>query len=613
MATVTLGMAVVFALIAAALLLFVTEPIPPDMTAIGVLVALAVLEPWTGVTTAAALSGFASSATLTILAMYVLSEGVQETGIIDRLGETLERVSRGDEGRLLLSTTGTTGLAAGIVNNTPVVAVFIPMVNHLAERAGISPSKLLLPLSYAAMLGGTLTLVGTATNLLASDLSAELLDHRIGMFEFTPLGVVVLVVGLAYLLTIGRRLTPARVTPERDFTAEYELEKHLSKVRVREGSPLVGESTAGMQAAIDAAEPTVDVLRIERDGETYMARRSEHVIQSEDVLVVRSTLQALNRVTDDLGLQQLSREEVSEADLVKEVGTVVEAVVRSDSGFVGETVAETGLSDVLHTTVLAIRRGDTTIRQGLSDTRLEAGDTLLVQTTESAIDYLTDEGDLLVTERPAPPLPAAGEDAAPPAPLSARTPIAVGILLGVVALAALGVVPIVIAALGGVVAMVATGCLTASDAYDAVSWNVVFLLAGVLPLGVAMRQTGGDALLASILAASEQFLPVIAILALVYLVTAVLASIITPVATVVLMIPVAVDTASRIGAEGFGFLLAVTFAASGAFMTPIGYQTNLMVYGPGGFRFTDYARVGAPLQLLLAAVVTGGIWLLWGV
>ncbi|WP_152040359.1 SLC13 family permease [Salinigranum salinum] len=613
MVTVTLGMAIVFALIGGALVLFVSEALPADVTAIAVLVALALLEPWTGVSARMAIAGFASSATVTILAMYILSEGVQRTGVVDRLGVTLARVTKGDERRLLAATVGSTGVAAGIINNTPVVAVFIPMITGLAERAGLSPSKLLLPLSYAAMLGGTLTLIGTATNLLASDLSRQLLDHPIGMFEFTPLGILVLLAGIAYLLTVGRRLTPARIPPESDFTAEFELDRYLSRVQLREDSPLAGLPIARAHERFDEDEADLDILQVERDGETYLAGWSDHVLEPGDVLVVRSTLQALNRITEAIGVRQLPHEDVDETDLLGDVGTLVEAVVLPDSGLVGETADEAGLDRALATTVLAVRRGPDTIRTDLDEFVFKAGDTLLLQTTEPAVQFLTEEGDLLVSEHSESELPQPDVDDEDLAPLSPKTPYALAIMAGVIGLAALGWVPIVIAALGGVVAMIATGCLSSSDAYDAVSWNVIFLLAGILPLGIAMQQTGGDALVSSALVGAADVLPVLGLLALFYLLTAVLASAITPVATVVLMIPVAVDTATRIGADGFAFLLAVTFAASGAFMTPIGYQTNLMVYGPGGYTFTDYFRVGAPLQLVLTVVVTLGIAVLFGV
>ena len=612
MPAITLGMALVFLLIGVALVLFVTEAIPSDITAIGVLVALALLQPWTGVRASEAIQGFASSATVTILAMYILSEGIQRTGVVERLGIALARVTRGDERRLLTATVGTTGVAAGIINNTPVVAVFIPMITGLADRAGISPSKLLLPLSYAAMMGGTLTLIGTSTNLLASDLSSDLLDHPIGMFEFTPLGVLVLVVGTAYLLTVGQWLTPARVSPETNLTDEFDLHRYLSRVTVGEDAEVVGRSLEAVQADFESVDD-VDLLQLQRDGEAFLATASDQSVQAGDVLVVKATLQSLNRLTQGPGLRQLHRDGVDEDDLTVGEGTLVEAVVLPDSGLAGKTVEETGIVEALHTTVMAIRRDEELLRDELDSVALEPGDTVLLQTTDGAIDYLAEAGDLLVTHRAADEVPLVDAADDSPDPLSPKTPYALGIMVAVIGVAALGWVPIVIAALGGVFAMVVTGCITASDAYDAVSWNIIFLLAGVLPLGVAMQRTGGDALIASALVGSADVLPILGVLALFYVLTALLASIITPVASVVLMIPIAVDTASRIGADGFAFLLAVTFAASGAFMTPIGYQTNLMVYGPGGYKFTDYLRVGGPLQMLLAAVVTIGIAVMFGV
>lgn len=253
-------------------------------------------------------------------------------------------------------------------------------------------------------------------------------------------------------------------------------------------------------------------------------------------------------------------------------------------------------------------RGEELLHDEIDVIEFQAGDTLLLYTTPEDVAYLREVGDVALTHVPEHELEILEPDAdeAVVAPLSPKTPLAIGILTAVIGVAALGLVPIVIAALGGVFAMVVTGCLSPSNAYDAVSWNVVFLLAGVLPLGVAMQRTGGAEFIAAILVNSANVLPVIAVLGLFYLLTVLFANVIIPVASVVLMIPIAVDTATQIGGDPFSFLLAVTFAASSAFSTPIGYQTNLMVYGPGGYRFTDYVRVGAPLQLLLSVVVTLG-------
>ena len=602
---------VVFALIGVALVSFVSEVIPTDVTAIGIVVALAALEPWTGVGARGAISGFANTATITIVAMYMLSAGIQRTGLVQRLGVHLARFTRGSETRALAATIGTTGPIAGVINNTPVVAVFIPMITDLARETGISPSKLLMPLSYAAILGGTLTLVGTSTNLLASEFAATLLDRGpIGMFEFTGLGAVVLVVGLAYLMTVGRWLTPARVPIDADLVEEFELEEFLAELRVGGESAAVGLPVAAIDERTDGA---VTPLQIRRNGEAFLAAGSDQRLQSGDVVVVNGSRTTVNRFRRRLGLDRVDRGGVTEETFVDADSSdrLGKAVVPETSRFLGETLSESRLKAFHGMTVLAIRREGEVIRTDLSAVSLEAGDLLLVQTTPESVDYFADGDDLLVIHEDA--LDRLDEaDAEEIAPLSAETPVAVGIMAAVVGLAALDVLPIVIAALGGVFAMIVTGCLSSADAYDAVSWNVVFLLAGVIPLGLAMEATGGAALIAEGLVATGAVLPLVAVLLLFYVVTGLLANVITPVATIVLMIPIAVDAATRLDANGFTFLLAVTFASATSFMTPVGYQTNLMVYGPGDYEFTDFLRVGGPLQLLLSVVTTVGIVAIWG-
>ena len=606
------GAFVVFVLIAVALVLFVSEVIPNDMTAVGVIVALAVLEPLTGVSPRQAISGFANTATITIVAMYMLSAGIQGTGLVQRLGLYLAKLTRGSERRALAATVGTTGPIAGFINNTPVVAVFIPMISDLARKSGVSPSKLLLPLSYAAILGGTLTLIGTATNLLASEFAVEFIEDRgpIGMFEFTPLGVVILLVGITYLMTVGRRLTPARVPVEADLVEEFDLKDHLAKVEVRADSDVVGLTIPELEARTESA---VRVLQVRRDEtEVYVAAETDQRIQAGDRLTVHGTLQAVNQFRENQRLRQLPRVAVTEESFDESPGTdtLAKAVVPEDSPFVGKTVAGSNLQAFHRTTVLAIRREGDLLRTNLAERRLRPGDMLLVQTVPEAIRQFTDSGDLFLIDDGAFDR-LVQSDIEEVAPLSPRTPIAVGIMAGVVGAAALGIAPIVIAALGGVFLMVVTGCLSTADAYDAVSWNIIFLLAGVIPLGIALEETEGSEFIADLLVASEAVLPLVGVLFLFYLVTGLLANVITPVATVVLMIPVAVQAAVELGADEFAFLLAVMFASATSFMTPVGYQTNLMVYGPGGYEFTDFLTVGGPLQFLLAGITTAGIALIW--
>ena len=640
-AGISTGALFVFIIIVVALALFVSEVIPTDVTAIGVIVALAALQPWTGITHREAIAGFANPATITIVAMYMLSAGIQNTGLVQRLGIALARLTNGSETRALAATIGTTGPIAGIVNNTPVVAVFIPMITDLADQSAISPSRLLLPLSYAAILGGTLTLVGTSTNILASDLTHQLLDRGpIGMFEFTPLGLIVLVVGLAYLMTIGRWLTPARIPANQDLVEEFDLDDQLGMVAVSADSALIGvrADEIGMSVceeietpveeeavppqegspkpSTDGGRPSthedVSILQIVRDETTFASPATDQRIEAGDRLTVHGSLQAVNRFAEHYEVRQLPHEEIAEGTFDGIQGnTLAKLVVSPDSAFAGEPLAEAKLEERHQTTVLAVKRGTEQFKSNLDELVLEPGDVVLARTTATALEYFSETGDLVLVHDGSDDLFSI-EDLDERVSLSPKTPIAVAIMAGVIGVAALGWLPIVIAALAGTFAMIVTGCLTPSEAYDAVSWNIIFLLAGVIPLGMAMEATGGTALVAASVVAVADLLPLLAVLFLIYLLTGLFANVITPVATVVLMIPIAVDVATRVGANEFSFLLAVTFASATSFMTPIGYQTNLMVYGPGGYRFTDFLRVGGPLQLLLSVVTTVCIAIMWG-
>ncbi|MGM0398318.1 MAG: SLC13 family permease [Halobacteriota archaeon] len=626
MAPVTVDLLVVFAIIVVAMVMFVTEAVSSDVTAIAVLVSLVVLEDYTGVSATAALGGFANPATVTVIAMYILSEAVRQTGVVSRVGQWIAAYAAGSERRLLGSILGTTGLAAGFVNNTPVVAVFVPMVHDIAAETNISPSKLFLPLSYAAMLGGTLTLIGTSMNLVVSDIAArggaagvapEL--HALGMFEFTPLGIVVFVVGVGYLLTVGRWLTPARVSPETTLVEAYDVQRHLAQVVVREGSPLVGNPVSSVRELL--AEPvegdgTVEepidckLLQLVRDEEPQHALSSNEPLAVGDVLTVRGDRRNVNRFAERFGLRQLPHERVTAGDLdVREGrGSLVEVIVPEGSRLHGDTVHEANLAGYHAAQLLAVRRGDSVRTDDIDDHEIGVGDALLVQVRERDLRYLVENGDLVVVRGLGKTM---GEESAP-APLGPTTPTVFVTVALVVAIAALGLLPISIAALAGVVVLFATDAVSPGDAYGAVNWNVIFLLAGVIPLGVALTNTGGDALVADLISSLGIVLPPIGILGVVYLLTGLLAAIITPVATVVLLTPVAIDTAISLGVNPLAFVFAVLFAASSAFMTPVGYQTNLMVYGPGGYRFSDYLRVGTPLFALLAVVTTVGIAVFWG-
>jgi di/tricarboxylate transporter len=617
---------VVFALILAALVLFATEPVPVDVTAIGVMVALLLVDPVTeaaagagllaeplyvlrapgealSITVENGLSGFASTATITVLAMFVLSEGVRRTGIIQLLGQRVSGLTGDSETRQLGATIGIVSPLSGFINNTAAVAVLLPMVSDLAHRANNSPSRLLLALSYASMFGGMLTLVGTSTNILASDLFGTLSGTGQGfsMFEFTHLGIVVTVVGAGYLLTVGRWLTPARIKPQEDLTEEFGMSEYLTEVVVREDSPLAGLT---VQEAMAESEFDVDLIQLIRADRVFLEPFGSKLIRAGDVFALRTDRDTLVDLLDADGLDVVPEVEVTEADLeaAEEADNLVEVVVAPGSSLVRQSLKSTSFRQRYDATVLALRRGEEVIHRRMDDLSLRVGDTLLIQGPASSIERLEASPEFIVAQRV--PRPDYRES---------KMAVAVGIVAAVVLAAALTPVHVAVAALAGALGMVATGCLEPGEVYDAVQWDVVFLLAGVIPLGIALEQTGGADLLAGFVVAASTALPPVGLVGVLYVVTALLTNVISNNASVVLMVPVAYETAIQLGVAPIAFVLAVTFAASTAFMTPVGYQTNLFVYGPGGYRFTDYVRVGGPLQALLAIVTTVGIAVFWGV
>ena len=595
----TVDMLVVFLVIGIALVLFTLEWVPVDVTAIVSMVLLMVLEPWTQISAAEGISGFSNPATVTVLAMLILSSGVSRTGLVQRIGAAMARFAGDDPLRQLAATIGVAGPASGFINNTPVVAILVPVISDLAHQGRSSPSKLLMPLSFASMLGGTLTVIGTSTNILASDISDRLLGHPFNMFEFTGLGALVLVVGVVYLLTVGRWLLPERIKPREDFIEEYELSDYLTEVVVREDSPLVGMT---VEDALAEADFDVDILQIDREEGRFLGPLGQVTVQAGDVFRVRTDRRTLEELMAVDGLDLVGTE-VTEEELeaVATEQTLVELVITSGSDLVGETLETAAFRQRYDATVLAFLSRGELIRERIDQIVMRVGDTLLVQAPADSIDRLSRNRDFIV-----------GHEPERPSYRTSKIPHAILIIGGVVALPALGVLPIVVSALAGVAAMVIAGVLKPTEIYDAVDWNVIFLLAGVIPLGIALEQTGAATLIGAGVAGTASVLPAIGVLWVFYLVTAVLTNVISNNASVVLMIPVAIEAAGRLEANAFAFVLAVTFAASTAFMTPVGYQTNLFVYGPGGYRFSDYFRVGAPLQLLLSVVTVVGISAFWG-
>ncbi len=587
-------------LLAAGLIgLFFWEPIPIYAIALGIPVTLVLFQQCTGISTADALRGFSSEATLTIMAMFILSEGIQKSGFIQILGNKLTKLSGSNLFRQLGLITGLSGPTAGIINNTPVVAIFIPMVSNMARRLKTSPSKLMIPLSYAAMMGGTLTLIGSSTNLLASDMSADLLNHPIGFFEFTVVGICILLIGSLYLIFVSPSLIPDRIDPEQDLAEEYEMGVFLTELVLEEEASIVGKN---VREALDGSDLEFDLVRIIRDEEHFMEPLQIKTLREGDRLIIQAEIDTLLTFLDTEGVKLWSRARVSEEKLEEEAKgeAVIETVIPSGSFLEGQTLRDVNFVDRYDATVMAIRRGEELSHRGMEDITIHAGDVLLLLATETTANRLRKNRNFIV----------AG-DIEEEEFRQEKMTFSLGILGAVVALAAMGMVPIAISALAGAIVMCVTRCVDPNDLHEAVDWEVIFLLAGLIPLGRAMEKTGTAEFLALTVLDYTHLLPPLGILAVFYMITAVMTNLIHKNASIVLMIPIAVDAAVRLGLEPFPFLITVMMASSTAFLTPVGNQTNLMIYGPGGYRFSDFFRVGLPLQILLAIVTPLVVSLWW--
>ncbi|MBM7556711.1 SLC13 family permease [Halanaerobacter jeridensis] len=595
--------AVVSFLIILILVLFIWEPIPIGIISLSIPVMLASLHNWTKVSTDQALSGFSNNATVTVMAMFVLSRGIQNSGAVQILGSKIESFVGNNQKKQVGTIAGLTGLTASAINNTPVVAAFVPMVTNLARRTNVSPSKLLIPLSYASMLGGTMTLLGTSTNILASEVSMRLINHPFGMFEFTKLGIIAFGVGLIYLMTLGYYLTPERITSEdQDLMEGYEMEKFLTEVEIKENSPLLGQSIGEV---FKEADEDLDIVQITRAEEQFMEPLNVKTIRAGDHLVIRANRTTLLDFVDTKGIKLLPDIQVSQNKLEDSVQgqKVVELVISDNSFIAGQTINDVHFLERYNASLLAIRHGERITHNQLKDFTLRSGDVLLLLVTESTLDRLENNENFII------------EEESSELPDYKKSDIFLGLTIvgAVITLASLNIVSISIATLGGVIAMVASKLVEPKEIYEAINWEVFFLLAGLIPLGVAIEQTGTAKFIAQQLLRATGVFPPVFILSLFYLFTAVLTSVISNNASVVLMIPVAVGAANQIGANPFAFVLAVTFAASSAFLSPIGYQTNLMIYGPGGYKFKDFIVVGTPLLLILSFIIPVFIALFWGI
>jgi di/tricarboxylate transporter len=601
----TYDIVLVLVILAAAVLLFVTEKLRSDVVAILVLLALAL----TGLLTPEdALSGFSHSAVITVIAVFVVSGGLYQTGVAHKLGRYLTQVAGHSEVRLTVTVMLAVAAISPVIDNVGATAVLLPVVVGLARQNHINPSKLLIPLSFGALQGGLLTLIGRPSNIIVSHALEEVTGEPFGFFGFTAIGLVLLIVGMLYMVLIGRRLLPERavedkleamLAAQRKALEQYHLGERLFEVRVLPQSPLVDLSIeeSRLGRSLD-----LNVVGIVRNGHSILSPGPDEFLTAGDLLLVQGTPEEVMRLRWTRGVEieqeitHLQLEDIVSAELA-----VVEAVLTPRSPLIGRTLRDVSFRREYGLTVLAIWRDGRPYRTALGNIPLRFGDTLLVQGARSNIHLLARQPDLLVL----------GEDQETGALRPERASVAALIMFLMIGLIAFHVTPVAIGSLLAAAVMVLTGCLTMEDAYIAIEWKSVFLMAGMLPLGLALAQTGTAAYLAERVSYLVGGLGPQGLLAGIFLFTLLASQVMSSVAAAALMAPIAVSTAQTVGADPEAFLVAVAVSGSLAFMTPIGHQANVLVMGPGGYHFSDYSKVGVPMAFLLSAISIILLPILW--
>ena len=643
----TAEMIILAVLLVVASYLFLTDWLATETTSALVIATLAL----TGILdTGEALSGFASTATLTVGAMFVISGGLLRTGALEIVTIGLARFSGGSPRRLLILLGGVIPLASAFMNNTPVVVMMAPVVLSLSQRFRIQPSKLLIPLSYFAVLGGTITLLGTSTNILVDDLYRAAGGPGFNLLTFTPLGLVFTVAGGIFVVLTSQKLLPDRAPAGGLGEGRHQRTPFVAELIVEKMSPLLGKNVGelfneagGVQFSRrrserlhrrlthlrralhsngESAQERIELLELLRDGRPYRARRPQPSrfglvrrfeaqeaeslrIQEGDVLVICGAPPLIARFVETYtGFAtepgQSAPPHADRSAGASPASRIVEAVILPESVAIGRQLAQLEFEDSHQVQVLGLQRRGGQRRVGPRQALLHSGDVLLLQGTRSGLHAVSERYKLLIVE---------GVESA--IVRHGKNRLALLIMGAVILLASLTAIPIVILALGGAALMVATRCLRADEAMSSLDGATLLLLAGTIPMGIAMQKTGlAQLLVDQLVSLAGQVSPVV-MLSLFYLFTSLLTQLISNNAVAVLLTPIALSLATTLQVNPQPLLMTIAFGASASFMTPMGYQTNAIVRGPGGYTFGDYLRIGIPLTVIMWALATVLIPVFW--
>ena len=587
----------VVCLVITAFILFVSEKFSIDVIALSL---LSVLFFGGFLNVEEALAGFSNPAVITIALLFVLSHSLQKTRILEYLIVRINKIVSKSKNIGLGVYLFTISVASALMNNTAIVAIFMPVTVRIAHQYHLSPSKLLIPLSYAAIMGGTLTLVGTSTNLIVNSIYIDSGNTPLGMFEFAKYGWIALIVALAYILGVAPKILPSR-TVTSSLTQSYHMAGYLTEMKITDDSPLVGSTC--LKRNVNQNYDVI-VLDIQRESRLITYNVGQEVLKSGDILFVKGSIESFIRMKEVEKITLLTDEKLTQNELEQEDNILVECMVTDRSSIVGNTLVNSNFRKRFGAFILAIRREGAIIRKKIAHVVIHTYDALLIYGKRKQLEQMASSGEFILM----------GEVTADL--LKVRfwwTSIL--LIMITIALAAFGVLPIIKGALLSSVILLLLKVITPNEAYQAIHWQVIILIAALIPLGTVIQSTGtadfiGQSISSFVNEFSNEIQPYI-LLAIIYCVTMVLTEVSSNTATAIIMTPVVISVTSAMGFEPRPFIFAVCFAASASFSTPIGYQTNLMVYGPGGYKFLDFMKVGLPLSLILLILAIILIPIIW--
>jgi di/tricarboxylate transporter len=601
---VTSDIALMLTILGIAILLFIVNWLRVDIVALLILLALIL----TGlITPAEAFAGFSSPAVITVWAIFIVSGGLFHTGVANLVGDRLLKLAGKSLSRLTGLIMAAVGLMSGVMNNVGATAVLLPAVVSIARKARTNPSRLLMPLAFGSLLGGMTTLIGTPPNILVSDALRIAGLEPFSLFDFAPVGLAAMLAGTAYMLLVGQRLLPDRDPFERLAAAEgpevdlidfYRLGERLFRARIPHGSPLIGKTLAesGLRQNFE-----LSVIGIERRSDTLLGVDKDTILRRGDILLIEGMLDNLVWAEATGQVEVQPEVGIQDRDLQSGAIAITEVILSPHARLVGKTLSEIQFREKYRQSVLAILRDGRPRRTGLADLPLRFGDTLLVQGTRQNVRMLQREPDFVVLD--------AGEEDGIQRP--GKAPLAAGLLLVMLVPVIAGWLPIAAAALLAGILMVLTGCLTMDEAYQSIEWQAVFLVAGTLPLGIAMEKTGTAQFLSGLMVGAVGDLGPTGLLIGFYALTNLLTQFMSNAASTVLIAPIAIGAARHVGVDPHSLLMTVAIAASAGFLTPVAHQSNVLVMNPGGYRFGDYLKVGLPLSLLVLLVLLLVLPLVW--